>query len=431
MKTSRYAPVCIAVTLVAGVIIGVLFAPTTQAEGSAQVPTATSSALASAPPGADPTITRGKYLADAGNCVSCHTRPGGAPFSGGVPFTTKLGTIYSSNITPDNATGIGRWNVEDFRRAMHDGIAPGGRHLFPAFPYTSFTEVSDADADAIYAYLRTLQAARYSPPANGFLLRQRWGMTFWNLLFFKSVRFAPDPKQSQEWNRGAYLVEGLGHCDACHSPRDLFMAEKTSQAYAGGTLEEKVPAGQVRPWSAVNLTSAKSGLASWSVSDLARYLKTGFALRAGLFGPMNDVVDNSLKNLSVEDVHAMAVYLKSLPPQEASEAAPSPAAVQAGAKIYSDNCQECHMSSGRGGLFSAPPLAGSAVVQASDPASLINIILYGPDAPKDVSLGGWETMQPYKGDLSDAQIAAVSNYVRGSWKNHGSTVTAADVARQR
>src|SRR6185312_6684011 len=313
----------------------------------------------------------------------------------------------------------------------HEGIAPGGRRLFPAFPYTSFTKVSDADVAALYAYLRTLPPVRYSPPTNSLLLRQRWGMRFWNALFFTPGRYQPDTRQSAEWNRGAYLVGGLGHCGACHTPRNVFMAEISDKAYAGGTLNEKVPGGQVRVWSAVNLTSSKTGLAAWPVNDLAKYLKSGFSLRAGIFGPMNDVVVNSLRNLSDADVHAMAVYLKSLPPLGADEATVSDAAVQRGAKIYSDRCEECHMTSGRGGMFSSPPLSGSAVVQAPDPSSLINIILYGPDPPQDISFGGWETMKPYKDVLSDAQVAAVSNYVRGSWKNRGSAVTPAQVARQR
>ncbi len=202
-------------------------------------------------------------------------------------------------------------------------------------------------------------------------------MVFWDLMFFRSGRFQRDAKQSEEWNRGAYLVEGLGHCGACHSPRNLFLAEEASRVYSGGTFEEKVAGGQIRRWSAVNLTSSKTGLGAWSVDDLARYLGSGFCLRAGVFGPMNDVVDNSLRDLSVEDVHAMAVYLKSLPPEESSEAAVVEAAAKAGARLYSDHCQECHMSSGRGGIFSAPPLSASAVVQADDPASLINVILYG------------------------------------------------------
>lgn len=402
--------------------------PVTAASGMARQPPSLSNDAAD---GADAALARGKYLAKAGNCMSCHTRPGAAAFSGGVAFATRLGMIYSSNITPDPVSGIGGWTVDDLRRAMHEGIAPGGRHLFPAFPYTSFTRVSDADVAAIYAYLRTLQPVRYSPPSNSFLLRQRWGMVFWNAMFFSSQRFRPDPRESADWNRGAYLVAGLGHCDACHTPRNVFMAEKAAEAYAGGSLNETVPGGQIRSWSAVNLTSSMSGLAAWSLSDLSRYLHTGFSLRAGTFGPMNEVIDKSLKDLSDADIHAMAVYLKSLPPVQSAASSVSEADVQAGARIYGDHCQECHMRSGRGGLFSAPPLAASAVVQAQDPASLINVILYGADEPKDLSFGGWQTMHPYKDVLSDTQIAAVSNFVRGSWKNRAAAVTAAQVARQR
>jgi mono/diheme cytochrome c family protein len=250
-------------------------------------------------------------------------------------------------------------------------------------------------------------------------------------LFFHSGRFQSDARQSAEWNRGAYLVEGLAHCGACHTPRNALLAEKTSAAFSGGTLNESVPGGQVRTWSAVNLTASKSGLAAWSVNDLSQYLKSGFSLRAGTFGPMNEVIDNSLKNLSAADVHAMAVYVKSLAPLDAQQPSITAASVKAGAKLYGDHCQECHMSSGHGGLFNAPPLAGSAVVQAQNPASLINVILYGADQPKDIHFGGWQSMKPYKDVLSDAEVAAVSNYVRGSWKNRAGTVTPAQVARQR
>ena len=373
---------------------------------------------------------RGRYLADAGDCVSCHTQPGAQPFSGGVAFDTPFGRLYSSNITPDRATGIGAWSAADFRRAMQSGVAANGDHLFPAFPYPSFTKVSDADVAALYAFLRTVKAATYNPPKNDVLLSQRWALGLWNSLFFQEGRFSPDAAKSGEWNRGAYLVEGLGHCSACHTPRNLLMAESAGKAYAGGTLKERVAGSKSRDWSAVNLTSAKGGLAAWSVEDLAKYLGTGFSRRAGTFGPMNDVIVNSLKKLSAEDVHAMAVYLKSLPAQDTAESA-TPEQAGAGASIYKDRCEKCHGASGRGGLFSGPALAGSAVVQASDPASLINVIVYGPDTPKEVSFGGWETMKPYADVLDDSQVAAVSNYVRGSWGNVGGAVSAEQVTRQR
>ena len=377
------------------------------------------------------TIARGKYLAAAGDCVSCHTRHDGADFSGGVGFETPLGTIYSSNLTPDNETGIGTWTAADLRSAMHEGIGRGGRRLFPAFPYTSFTKVSDQDVDAIYAYLRTLKAVRYSPPANGILFTQRWAMALWNALFFDRGRFRPDAKQTAEWNTGAYLVQGLGHCGACHTPRNTLLAEVADQAFAGGTVADAVAPGKTRGWFAVNLTPAHNGLASWSVDDLAKYLKTGFSPRAGAFGPMVDVVANGTMQLTSEDVRAMSVYVKSLPAQKEKDRPVVAGSTQSGGAIYKERCEKCHASSGRGGFLTGPPLAGSAVVQADDPSSLINIILYGQGTAKNLPSSAWETMKPYADVLSDEDVAAVSTYVRASWKNQAPPVNARDVAQQR
>ena len=374
---------------------------------------------------------RGKYLTDAGNCFSCHTKPGGAPFAGGLAFDTPFGTIYSPNITPDPLTGIGQWTALDLRRAMHEGLGKDGIRLFPAFPYTSYSKVTDQDVDAIYAYLRTLKPVRYTPPANGLLFSMRWPLALWNASFFQEGRYQPNPSQSSEWNRGAYLVEGLGHCSACHTPRNWFMAEDDARTYTGGVLQAEVAKGKTRTWSAVNLSSAKIGLGSWSLNDLTKYLQTGFSPRAGSFGPMNEVILNSLKNLTSEDVHAMAVYLKSLPARTDTDDGVSAAQAKAGEAIYKDHCEKCHSSSGRGGMFAGPPLAGSAVVQAGNPASLINVILYGPDLSKGIPTGAWETMPAYDDILNDAQTAAVANYIRGSWRNHGSPVTESEAAQQR
>jgi mono/diheme cytochrome c family protein len=378
----------------------------------------------------DPSV-RGRYLADAGNCVSCHTRPGGETYSGGLAFETPFGTIYSANITSDAATGIGSWTKAEVRAALKQGIGKDGKHLYPAFPYPSFTKITDADADAIYAYLKTLKAVRYSPPSNGLLLSARLSMAPWNSMYFEEGTYRPDPARSEEWNRGAYLVQGLGHCSACHSPRNWMMAEDATRAMSGGTLQSDVIEGKSGRWSAVNLTSAKTGLASWSVNDLANYLHTGFSARAGSFGPMNEVIANSLAKLSKEDIHAMAVYIKSFPPIEASGAAVSSEQTQAGEAVYKERCEKCHGSSGRGGIFSSPPVAGSAVVQADDPSSLINVILYGPQLHKNLPTGSWESMPAYRDRLTDAQIAAVANFTRGSWGNRASPVSDKDVAKQR
>ena len=381
--------------------------------------------------GANAAVEQGRYLAAAGNCLSCHTRPGGAPFSGGVPFVTPLGTIYSTNITPDAHTGIGAWTAADLQRALQQGRSRDGGHLFPAFPYPAFTKLSDADVAALYAFLRTVPAVSYRPPANGMLFAMRWPLALWNSLYFRPGRYAVNPVRSAEWNRGAYLVEGPGHCGACHTPRNLLLAERDDSFLHGGTLQVALDKDHARRWSAVDLTPSARGLRSWSVAELTKYFQTGVSTRAGTFGPMNEVIANSLSGLTASDLNAMAVYLKSLPPRAYVEEAVAPGLVSEGAPIYKARCQKCHGSSGRGGMFSGPPVAGSAVVQAEDPASLINIILHGSDAPKALASGSWETMPAYADVLDDAQIAAVSNFLRGSWGNRGEAVSSASVHAQR
>jgi mono/diheme cytochrome c family protein len=377
-------------------------------------------------------VERGRYLAVAANCASCHTRPGGARFSGGLAFKTAFGTIYSSNITADAVHGIGTWTAEDLKRALHEGVAAKGDRLFPAFPYPSFTKLTDEDATAIHAYLQTVAADAYDPPSNSFLFRQRWAMTIWNGLFFRPGRFTPDTSQSAEWNRGAYLVDALGHCGACHSPRNVFMAEIPAEAFQGGSIREHVDSDKVREWSAINLTPSPGGLKEWSAADLTKYLHTGASLRAGSFGPMNEVILNSTSQLVAEDVQAMAVYIKSLPAGGNANAKPATAqSVKAAEAIYHDRCAKCHGDSGRGGIFMGPPLFASAVVRANNPSSLINAILYGATPPTGMSLGAWETMKPYAGVLNDTDIAAVATYVRGMWGNQASRVDATAVARQR
>ena len=425
------------VIVVAGAVAGIAVAEEpapAPAVGSESAPTAETAPL-------DPTVERGKYLATAGNCISCHTRPGGEPFAGGLGFETQIGTIrakiHSTNITPDPETGIGKWTEADLIRAMHEGVAPGGRNLYPAFPYTSFTKVTDDDVKAIYAYLKTVTPVKYTAPENSFIFSQRWAMPIWNALFFKPGRFEKIAGKSDEWNRGAYLVDGLGHCSACHSPRNFAMAEIQSKAYAGGAILDHVGKEQdnkIRSWSAPNLTPVKGGLAKWSATDIANYLKKGYSpTRAGTFGPMNEVIANSMRHMTDEDIKAIAAYIKDLPPHEPVMATIPADKAAPGEKIYGERCRECHQASGRGGMFSAPPLEGSAIVQAADPSSLINTVLYGPQTPeKELGyFGSWETMKPYGDVLSDEDMAAVANYIRSAWGNVGGPVTAADVAKQR
>jgi len=374
---------------------------------------------------------RGRYLATAGNCIACHTRAGGEPFAGGRAFDTPFGTLYSSNITPDAKTGIGRWSAADLRRAMHEGIAADGSRLFPAFPYASYTKVTDADVDHIHAYLRTLKPVRYTPPENSVLFSMRWALPVWNKLYLTPGRFEPDPKQSATWNRGAYLVEGLGHCGACHTPRNAQMAELPDRAFEGGVIRGEVATGQVRDWFAVNITNAKHGLASWSEADLVRYFRTGVSARGGTLGPMDEVVHHSLRHLTDDDLQAMAVYLKSRPgPAYAGPTVP-PETARAGAASYEEHCEECHGPSGRGGFFTGPPLAGSAVVQGEHPATLVNAILYGSTVTREGVPNAWEKMSAYADVLDDAEVADLANFLRGSWGNRAAPVTPDDVRRQR
>ena len=382
-------------------------------------------------------IEAGRYLAVAGNCSNCHTRADGEPFSGGVEFKTDFGTIYSTNITPDATAGIADWTETQFVRAMREGVDDEGEHLYPAFPYTAFTKISDADLSALFAYLKSLAPSGYQAPANDlrFPYNQRWLLGLWKWLFFDAARFQQQPARGAQWNRGAYLVDGLGHCGACHTPRNFLGAEKDDKYLAGGVYNDKIPGGEVRPWAAVNLTQADSGLKTWSVSDLTGYLHTGHGQRAGSFGPMNEVIGNSLRQLSAADIEAMAIYLKSLPAIEASDTQSlSESERTEGETQYTIHCGTCHLPTGLGstpGTDLGPPLAGNPVVQAPSPATLINVMLNTSEVLTPVPPASWKNMEGLGDKIDDEQVAAIANYLRSSWGNRGGKVTAADVAKQR
>ena len=414
------------------------------------------------PPGAPPPvdsnaaglIEQGRYLAAAGDCISCHTRRNGKPFSGGLPLDTPFGVIYSANITPDNRTGIGTWSEAQFTRAMHEGVAPDGSHLYPAFPYTAYTKVTDPDIGAIYAYLRSLAPVSYTPPKNEmrFPFGMRSLLAGWKLMFFQPGRYAPDASRSAEWNRGAYLTQGLGHCSACHTPRNLLGGERGSEAWTGGVyldeIADEVVDGKitpmdertVRPWSTANLTPAPAGLGAWSLEEIAAYLKTGHNARAAAFGPMSKVVLNGTSRLTDADIRSIAVYLKSLPPAaQGAGAKPVAAELRAGEIVYTTRCGDCHLPSGLGvgrapnadPSKTAPPLAGNAALQAPDPATLINVILYGAHEEPSGE-GSWPKMSGFELSvgLDDAQIAALCTYLRSSWGNRAAPVDSAAVAKQ-
>lgn len=384
-------------------------------------------------------IDPGKYILYTGGCISCHTRASGPDLAGGVPIETPFGLLYTTNITPDIETGIGGWSIEEFSHAMRKGTLPDGSHLYPAFPYTSYTLMSDQDIELLYDYLMSIPPERYEPPENAlrFPFNQRWLIGVWKRLFFDEGRFEPRPDASRQWNRGAYLVEGLGHCSACHTPRGFLGNEKQQLAMTGATYLDDIE-GNSLTWSATNLTQADSGLGLWSNDHIEEYLKLGFSERAGVFGPMNRVVLNSTSHLNDDDLRAMAVYLKSLPALEQAMqgSAPAPDVLRRGEIVYDVHCGICHLPDGQGSNTTGPPLVGSAVTLAPDPASLINITLYGAQLPPEPvspqwQARRWNVMEPYHDQLSDTEIAEVLTYIRNAWTNAGSEVTVEQVRRQR
>jgi len=381
-------------------------------------------------------IERGKYLALAGNCASCHTTENGEFMAGGLPFETPFGKIYSTNITPDSGTGIGNWTGGQFLDSMRRGVRPNGEHLYPVFPYTAFTKITNEDVAALFAYLKSIPAIRQETKENevSFPFNQRWLMSVWKMVYFDERVYETDKSKSAEWNRGAYLVNALAHCSACHSPRNLLGAENSDMAMTGGVFFDKVPSGSVRPWSSPNLTSAPSGLGLWVHEEVTAYLRTGRNSFVETFGPMNEVIMNSTRNLNDGDVNAMVVYLKSLPSKETDTGSTANNKVLGmGRTLYNLHCGTCHLPTGLGDEEVAPRLAGgSLVVQTSNPASLINVILDGPESPDPPLPAKWRNpMEDFRYLLDDEEIAALASYVRNSWGNTAGKVTAKQVAKQR
>ena len=356
--------------------------------------------------------------------------------SGGLPFRTPFGTIYSTNITPDQLTGIGNWNEIDFLNSLRHGVRPDGDHLYPAFPYTAYTKVSDDDILAMFAYLKSIKPVRTSPPQNdlAFPFNFRPLMAFWKLLYFQPGVYVAHEDQSDQWNRGAYLVEALAHCSACHTPRNSLGAERATAHMGGGEFLDLVGQEHYRPWSAPNLTATERGLALWSEHDLADYLKTARNDMLESFGPMNEVIINSTRYLEAQDIEAMVTYLKSLPAVPEHQAAvPNPEIMGRGRTIYNLNCGTCHLPTGEGDPDMAPRLdRGSLVVQDENPASMINAILYGPHLPSPPLPPKWrEPMQDFQYLLDDEEVAAAVTFIRHSWGNASGIVTTDQVAKQR
>jgi mono/diheme cytochrome c family protein len=373
-------------------------------------------------------VERGRYLARLGDCVACHTADPAKPFAGGVPLKTPFGTIYGSNLTPDPVNGLGAWTREDFQRAMREGVAPGGRHLYPAFPYPWFTKATREDVDALWAYLRTLELIPYRPPDPEFPwpISVRGSMAAWNALFFEEGDFKPDPDKSDAWNRGAYIVRSLGHCGACHTPRNILGAVDRGSSLEGATIEQ---------WYAPSLGGdLRTGLGDWTQEAIATYLKTGRNDRAVAAGPMAQVVEDSTQHLTDQDLQAIALYLKDQPDASAEggkPARPDRAMLVAGEHLYRDDCSGCHRPNGKGINDLVPSLAGDAVVQSRDPTGVVRIILHGGYGPATAEELTRPAMPPFGWKLDDQGVAAVATFVRNAWGNRAAAVGSDSVAGLR
>ncbi|QNA99492.1 cytochrome c [Massilia sp. Se16.2.3] len=373
-------------------------------------------------------IARGAYLARAGDCMACHTARGGAPYAGGRVLDTPFGRLHAPNITPESTTGIGKWSADDFWRALHNGKSRDGRLLYPAFPYTNYTKVTRADSDALFSYLRSLPPVRQpnTPHDLRFPYNQQITLAGWRLLYFKPGVQQSDGRQGAAWNRGAYLVEGLGHCSACHSTRNRLGA--TGNTLGGGLIP-------MLGWYAPSLTSnAEAGLGGRSVEHIVQLLGTGVAPGAGVTGPMAEVVQQSLQHMTGADLRAMALYLKSLPAEKnpAPPAyTPAPQAVlQAGAELYRQHCASCHGARGEGkGPY--PALAGNRALTLAEPVNAIRVILNGGFPPGTAGNPRPYGMPPFSHTPDDTEVATLVTYLRTSWGNAAAPVSSAEVNRYR
>ena len=390
-------------------------------------------------------MERGAYLATIADCTGCHTAGQGHPrFAGGLPIKSPFGIIYSTNITPDTETGIGRYSYDDFARALREGVAKHGKRLYPAMPYPSFTAMSDGDVRALYAFfLHGVKPVRHTPPRTSlpFPFNQRWTLQWWDKAFVSHTRFEPHPERDALWNRGAYVVQALAHCGACHTPRGLAYQEKgyseSSSHYLTGAPIEN--------WYAADLTgNPAAGLGRWSEADISTFLKTGHSNQSVAFGSMVTVIENSTQYLRKEDLRAIAHYLKSLPAQ--AEKASYRSVAQApilpagfagvtpeppGAGIYSGYCAKCHRHDGSGKSPGIPPLAAGSMVLSENVTSLIRLMLEGGTGPRTEKGPVPEKMPGYAKKLTDREIADVLTFVRNSWGNRAFPVVPRDVALLR
>ncbi|MEO5660904.1 MAG: cytochrome c [Polaromonas sp.] len=382
----------------------------------------------------DSLIARGAYLARAGNCETCHTARGGQRYAGGLGIATPFGTLFTSNLTPDAHTGIGSWSSAYFWRALHNGRSKSGRLLYPAFPYTNYTQVTREDSDALLAFLRSLPAVEQHKQPNTlrFPFNTQAALALWRALYFRPAVYQPDAGRTAAWNRGAYLVKGLGHCSACHSPRDALGGIRQGLALAGGLMP-------MQNWYAPSLASTQeAGVGDWDSAEIVSLLKNGVAAGASVSGPMAEVVMRSTQYLSPPDLSAMAQYLKALPDASHKAKADAPARpaiatadAEKTAQLYEQHCAPCHGDKGQGVANAYPPLAGNRAVTLPTAENLVQIVLNGGFAPATTGNPRPFGMPPFVLVLTDSEVAALISHIRTSWGNRASPVTPMEVNRVR
>lgn len=387
---------------------------------------------------ADSAIARGKYLAILGDCAACHTAPDGKPFAGGVAIATPIGAVVATNITPSKSAGIGNYTLQQFSDALRKGVRGDGAHLYPAMPYTAYALVTDDDVAALYAYFMHAVDpvdVKPAPTRLPFPFNMRWYMAAWNWIFLDDKPFAPDPAKDAEWNRGAYLVRGLGHCGTCHTPRNLLMAESTSREFGGA---------QLGPWYAPNITSdVNSGIGGWQVGEIVDYLHAGHATgKAQAAGPMAEAIDHSLQYVDADDLQAIARFMKSTPAlHDAGDSRPAYAWGQAdsafdtirgtdlpidsgqwsGAQLYDAYCATCHQAHGEGSFDGGlPSLFHNTATGKSNTDNLVMTMLVGIDYRTGAS---GIRMPGFAHELSDAQIANLGSFLLARYGNPAGKVT--------
>ena len=379
------------------------------------------------PAKAQDAVARGRYLAILGDCAGCHTHANGQAFAGGLPFTVQFGTIYSTNITPDKETGIGNWTADQFYRALHQGVAADGTHLYPALPYVYFSRISRQDSDDLFAYLKSLKPVHQTPTQNRliFPFNLRFGLIFWNWLYGPKAPPALPANQSAQWKRGEYLVNGLGHCGACHTPKNLLFGDSTAHPLTGGLVDN---------WFAADLTGQRrDGLGKWGHDDLVRFLATGRNQYATAAGSMQEKVTLSTSHMTGADRDAIATYLKSLPGNGTlGTALVDGKQMAAGEVVFVKNCKVCHAppgqpdQTGAGPLPDYPKLGGDTLIMGQNPTTVARIILGGAESPTTPNEHTTYSMPSFAA-LSDQEIADVATYIRNSWGNHAGPVSRSEV----